>query len=161
VKLTLLFLALSAAARADFSDDQVPATPDVLARIVSAADRYGSPLRSLATKDEPTVYYLRRAEYIGQVEAPSGPVHIARLFFIRSGVRGQQTPPARGHTFIAFLDREFAIRTHWTVDYTLGQLSVSESKLLLDDKELFDFARPPASSHVAADGAIHPTPQWK
>jgi hypothetical protein len=60
-----------------------------------------------------------------------------------------------------FLDREFAIRGHWTVDHTLGQLSVSGSKLLLDEKDLLDFAHPPVSGHVEVDGSIQPTPQWR
>ena len=161
MKRTLLFLVLSVVARADFSDDQLPAAPDILARVISAAERNGTPLRSIATKDEPTVYYLRSAEYIGQVEAPFGSVHIARLFYIRSGVRGQQTPPPRGHTFIVFLDWTFTIRDFWTVDYDFGRLSVSGTKLLLDDKHFFDYARIPEHyAELPHNGYPHP-PTWK
>jgi len=158
----ILALAFSAsAAMADFADDAVPTTPDILSRIIAGAQRSGGPLHSKATKGERTVYYLRSAEYVGECSAPFGPVHVARLFFIRSGVRGQATPPPRGHTFILFLDAEFAVRGRWDVDFTLGRLGVSGSKLLLDDKELFDYAHLPASGSVAADGNVHGIPQWK
>src|SRR5688572_7906116 len=100
MKRASLFLALTGAAYGVFSEDRVPAAPDVLTRIIGGAERSGDPLRSEATKDESTVYYLRSAEYIGECTAPFGRVHIARLFFIRSGFRGQTTPPPRGHNFI-------------------------------------------------------------
>ena len=159
---TILALVFSASvAMADFGDDAVPATPDILSRIIASAERSGGRLHSEATKGERTVYYLRSAEYVGECAAPFGHVHIARLFFIRSGVRGQATPPPRGHTFIVFLDHEFAVRGRWDVDFTLGRLGISGSKLLLDDKELFDFAHPPASGRIGADGSIHEVPQWK
>ena len=157
--LTLVFSA--SVALADFADDAVPASPDILSRIIAGAERSGGPLQSDNTKEERTVYYLRSAEYVGECAAPFGPVHVARLFFIRSGVRGQATPPPRGHTFIVFLDREFVVRGRWDVDFTLGRLGVSGTKLLLDNKELFDFAHPPASGQVAADGSIVEVPQWK
>jgi hypothetical protein len=155
----LLFSA--SVAFADFGEDAVPVVPDILGRIISSADRSGAPLQSRTTNDEPSVYYLRSAEYVGECAAPFGPVHIARLFFIRSGVRGQATPPPRGHTFIVFLDREFVVRARWDVDFTLGRLGVSGSKLLLDDHELFDYAHPPASGSLAVDGSIQGIPQWK
>ena len=145
-------------ARADFADDQYVEQPDVLARITAAAEKDGSQFRS--STDGHISYYLRSAEYIGPCDAPFGRVHVARLFYIRSAPGGSKTP-ARGHTFIVFLDRDFNIRSHWTVDDTLGQLSVSGSKLLLDAKELVDFAHPPASGHVTADGAIQPVPRWE
>lgn len=155
-----LFFSASVA-MADFADNAVPAAPDILSRIIAGAERSGGPLHSEATKGEQTVYYLRSAEYVGECAAPFGPVHIARLFFIRSGVRGQATPPPRGHTFIVFLDREFAVRGRWDVDFSLGRLGVSGSRLLLDDKELFDYAHPPANGILAVDGSIQPIPQWK
>jgi hypothetical protein len=154
--LALLFSA--SVSLAGFSDDQYAEPPDVLSRIVAAAERSDSKLRSAT--DGNISYYLRRAEYIGSCEAPFGTVHIARLLYVRSAPKGSKSP-ARGHTFIVFLDRRFAIRSHWTVDFDLGQLSVSGSKLLLDDKALFDFAHPPASGQVAVDGAIQSVPQWK
>ena len=148
-------------ALADFAEDAVPAAPEILGRIIAGSDRSGEPLRSRTTKGEPTVYYLRSAEYVGECAAPFGPVHIARLFFIRSGVRGQATPPPRGHTFIVFLDREFAVRGRWDVDFTLGRLAVSGSKLFLEDKELFDYAHPPEGGSLAVDGSVQRVPQWK
>jgi hypothetical protein len=158
----ILALMLSASvAIADFGEDAVPAAPDILSRIISSVERSGEPLRSRATEGERTVYYLRNAEYVGECAAPFGPVHIARLFFVRSGVSGQATPPPRGHTFVVFLDREFAVRGRWDVDFTLGRLGVSGSKLLLEDKELFDYAHLPANGSVVADGVFHTIPRWE
>jgi len=154
----LALLYLASASFASFSDDQYAEQPDVLTRITAAAEKDGSQFRS--STDGNISYYLRSAEYIGPCEAPFGTVHVARLFYIRSAPKGSKSP-ARGHTFVVFLDRDFAIRSHWTVDHTLGRLSVNGSKLLLDRKELFDFANPPASGQAVADGAIQPTPQWK
>lgn len=153
---TLLFSA--SVALAGFSDDQYVEQPGVLARITAAAEKGDSRFHS--SNDGNISYYLRRAEYIGPCEAPFGTVHIARLFYVRSASKDSKSP-ARGHTFIVFLDRAFNIRSHWTVAHTLGQLSISGSKVLLDYKNLFDFAHPPASGQVAADGTIHSVPQWK
>jgi hypothetical protein len=154
--LALLFSA--SVSMAGFSDDQYAEQPDVIARIAAAAQKHGGSLSSSA--DGSISYYLRSAEYIGPCGAPFGTVHVARLFFIRSAPRGFKQP-ARGHTFVVFLDRDFAIRSFWTVDFTLGRLSVSDTKLLLDDKELFDYANLPASGHLAVDGAVQSIPQWK
>jgi hypothetical protein len=156
---SILALLISASVSwAEFSEDQYAEPPDVLSRITAATEREGSQFRS--SSDGHISYYLRRAEYIGSCEAPFGTVHIARLFYIRSAPKGSKSP-ARGHTFIVFLDREFAIRSHWTVDHTLGQLSVSGSKLSLDNEELFDYAHPPASGRLSVGGAVQPLPQWK
>ncbi len=156
---TLLALLLSASvAWADFSDDQYADPPDALSQIIAAAEGEQSQFRS--SSDGAISYYLRSAEYIGPCVAPFGPVHIARLFYIRSAPKGSKKP-ARGHTFIVFLDHEFKIRGHWKVGFTLGQLSVSGSKLLLDDKELLDYSQFPASGHIAADGAVLEVVQWK
>jgi len=156
--ITLGYLVQTVGTMAGFSDDQYAEQPDALSRIVAAAEKRSSPFRS--STDGDIAYYLRRAEYIGPCQAPFGTVHVARLFYIRSAPKGSKAP-ARGHTFIVFLDRDFSIRSHWTVDHTLGHLGVSGSKLLLDDNELIDFAHPPASGHVAVDGSIQPVPLWK
>ena len=156
--LALLFSA--SVSLADFSDDQY-AEPEILARITNAAQKHGDPLRS--STDGHVSYYLRSAEYVGSCEASFGTVHVARLFFIRSGPRQATISrfPARGHTFIVFLDRECAIRGYWSVEHTLGRLSVSGTKLLLDDKQLFDYASIPASGDILVDGAVQKPPQWK
>lgn len=158
IRAILALLVLTSVSMADFSDDQYAAQPDVIARIAAAAQKFGDPLRS--SIDGNISYYLSSAEYIGPCHAPFGTVHVARLFFIRSAPRGTKLP-ARGHTFIVFLDRKFVIRSYWTVDYTLGRLSVSGTKLMLDDELLFDYASLPASGHVSVDGAVQQPPQWK
>ncbi len=143
---------------ADFSDDQYAEQPDVIARIAAAAQKHGDPLRS--STDGKISYYLRNAEYIGPCQAPFGTVHVARLFYIHSAPRGSKVP-ARGLTFIAFLDRKFAIRSFWSVEFTLGRLSVSGTKLLLDGEELFDYAHPPEDGTIIVDGSVQHPPQWK
>jgi hypothetical protein len=152
----LLFLA--SVSWADFAEDQYAAQPDVLSRIVTAAGRGGAPFRSFT--DGLISYSLRRAEYIGPCVAPFGTVHVARLFYVRSAPKGSRNP-ARGRTFIVFLDREFAIRGYWTVDPTLGQFSVSGSRLLLDGNEIFDYAHPPAGGSVTVDGDVQAIPRWR
>lgn len=153
-----LFLAFAAAARADFSTDGVPVAPDVLARIIAGAQRSGEPLQSKSTKGEPTVYYLRSAEYIGECVAPFDTVHIARLFFIRSGVRGQLTPPPRGHTFLVFYDSDFRVRGHWSDPE--GPHRIEGTKLLEGDKVIFDYANLPKHIDEVQGQWPHP-PIWK
>ena len=108
-RLILALLFSVSTSMADFSDSQYAEHPEILALITAAAQKHGDPLRSSA--DGSTSYYLRSAEYIGPCEALFGTVHVARLFFTRSGPRDPTISrfPASGHTFIVFLDREFAI----------------------------------------------------
>jgi hypothetical protein len=158
LKSIVLLLGTVALANADFSNDAVPVVPDILTRIVAGAERSGEPLQSKATKGESTVFYLRRAEYIGECEAPFGTVHVAQLFFIRSGVRGQQTPPPRGHTFLVFYDSDFRVRGYWREEG--DSYSVVGSKLLLDGKVIFDYANPTKHTAVPPGQWPHP-PIWE
>jgi len=159
MKSLFLFLVFATAARADFSDDQVPAAPDILARLIEGAEKFGSPLRFRTSEAERTVYYLRSAAYVGECAAPFGKVHIARLFFVRSGVPEQETPPARGHGFLVFYDSDFRVRGIWRA--VEGQFSVRGTRLFEGERELFDYARLPA--HRAGDGSgEYPRPPvWK
>lgn len=154
----LIFVGIAAIAHADFSTDGMPAAPDVLTRILAGAESSGEPLQSKATTGEATVYYLRSAEYIGECVAPFGTVHIAQLFFIRSGVRGQQTPPPRGHTFLVFYDADFKVRGYWRDPG--GPFTVDGSKLIEGDKELFDYAKLPKHIDEVHGQWPHP-PTWK
>lgn len=153
----ILLFAITTAAHADFSNDGVPATPDILTRIIVGAERSGEPLQSKATKGESDVYYLRSAKYIGECIAPFGTVHIAQLLFIRSGVRGQQTPP-RGHAFLVFYDSDFRVRGYWREPG--GPYRVDGSKLLEGDRELFDYANLPKNIDEVHGTWPHP-PIWK
>ena len=157
LKTIILLLGIGGFANADFANDGVPGAPDILTRIVAGAERSGEPLQSKATEGESTVFYLRRAEYIGECETPFGTVHLAQLFYIRSGVRGQQTPPPRGHTFLVFYDSEFRIRGYWR-DHG-DTYSVDGSKLLLDRKVIFDYTNPTKHTTVPPGQWPHP-PIW-
>lgn len=151
VKVIILLHGIARLARADFSNDGVPVSPDILPRIIAGAERSGDPLQSKAIKGEDTIYYLRRAEYIGECVAPFGTVHIAQLFYVRSGIRGQQTPPPRGHSFLVFYDSDFRVHGYWRDPG--GPYEVNGSKLLFDGKVIFDYANP--SKHTA-----FPPGQW-
>jgi len=155
----LLFTACASVAQADFSNDAVPVCPDVLARIISGAEQSGDPLCSHLTEGASTVYYLRGAEYVGECQAPFGKVHIAQLFFVRSGVQGQITPPPRGHGFLVFYDAEFRVRRFWAD--VEGRFSLQGTKLFQDDKELFDYARLPGGLEENAVGGYPQPPVWK
>jgi len=144
-------------ANADFSNDGVPVAPDILTRIVAGAERSGEPLHSKATEGVSTVFYLRRAEYIGECEASFGTVQLAQLFYVRTGVHGQQTPPPRGHTFLVFYDSEFRVRGYWCEQG--DTYSVKGSKLLLDGKVIFDYTNPAKHSAVPPGQWPHP-PIW-
>ena len=154
----LLVFGTALIAHADFSTDGVPDKPDILTRIIAGAEGSGGPLQSKVAEGGSTVYYLRRAEYIGECVASFGKVHIAQLFFIRSGVRGQQTPPPRGHTFLVFYDPHFKVRGYWSD--AEGTFHVDGSKLLQDDQELFDYANLPKNIEEMHGAFPHP-PIWK
>jgi hypothetical protein len=154
----LIILGIVASAHADFSTDGVPVTQDILKQIIAGAETSGEPLQSKTTKGDATIYYLRSAEYIGECVAPFGKVHIAQLFFIRLGIRGQQTPPPRGHTFLVFYDADFKVRGYWRDPG--GPFKVDGSKLIEGDKELFDYAKLPKEIDEVQGQWPHP-PVWK
>lgn len=153
-----LFFGIASVAYADFSNDGVPVSQDVLTRVIAGAERSGEPLQSGVTKAESTVFYLRRAEYVGECAAPFGTVHVAQLFYIRSGVRGNQTPPPRGHSFLVFYDSEFRVRGYWRDQG--DTYSVDGSKLLLDGEVIFDYANPTMHTAVPPGQWPHP-PIWE
>ena len=136
---TVLLLAfLATTARAEFSDDQFPEFPDILPRIIAAAQTHSEPFASAVSEN--TAYYLKSAEYIGSCAASFGRVHAARLFYIRSAVKGAKYPVPRGHTFIVFLDATLWVRVSWSVDASLGRLGFDGTKFQLNSTTLFDFA---------------------
>jgi hypothetical protein len=157
MKRALLLFVLASAARAEFSDDQFPQQPDILARLIASAQASGGSLASSASEN--TAYYLRRAEYIGSCEAPFGRVHAVEFFFTRSTAKGSKSP-VRGHTFVLFFDVSLKLRTRWDLDMPLPGLAFEHTKLLLGEDTLFDFARPPASGAVIVGGKPQEVPRW-
>ncbi len=161
----LAMLLLSAVvARADFADDQYTDYPDVLLRIVTAAQNYKG-LKS--STDGETALYLRRAEYIGPLIAPFGTVHVARLSFTRSATVDSKLP-ARGFTYIVFLDQDFKIRTIWTIDVPDESLSVSGTRLMRGNEIVMDYNGLPdhagavqGQDTVLYDDKPQPIPRWK
>jgi hypothetical protein len=158
MKIALLFLLLLTSAHAEFSDDQFPQSPGILSRIIAAAQAYGDPLSSRS--EDKMAYYLRSAEYIGSCEAPFGRVHAARLFYIHSAPQSTKLP-ARGHTYIVFLDASLHVRGNWEVDAGSGHFSFKGTKFCLDNTVLFDYAHLPERAGVVMDGQPVSIPRWK
>ena len=144
-------------ARAEFSDDQFPQQPDILARLISAAQASGDPLASRV--QDGFTYYLRRAEYIGSCQAPFGSVHAAQFFYVRSARQGSKLP-ARGHTFVLFFDASFQLRASWDLDEPLSDFAFEGTKLRLGEQTLFDFVSPPKAGTVIIDGKPQTVPSW-
>jgi len=160
VRVTLFLFVCLPVVSADFSDDQFSQQPDILSRIIAAAQKYDEPGASLRShRSENTTYYLRRAEYVGACEASFGTVHVARLFYIRSAPRGTSLP-ARGHTFILFLDAELQIRATWRVESDLGRLSISGTRFLLDGTPLLDYSALPVGNAIVVNGKLQEVPKW-
>ncbi len=168
VNRAILYLALLSIARADFSDDRVPASPDILSCVIAAADRHGDPLRSHG--DALSAYYLCSARYVGECRASFGIVHLAVLGFTRSAERGSRHP-ARGHSFVVFLDESLAVRSFWRTDFDDAALSLRDgSKIYYGGQPTFDYANLPKptklpnedseSPHVVIDGQLFVIPTW-
>jgi len=155
IMLVALFLT-TALVRADFASDQYTDHPDVLLRIVSAAEQNA---RLKSNETESTVFYLRKAEYVGPLNAPFGTVYVAQLFYVRSAPQGSKLP-ARGHTFVAFLDDKFKIRVYWEIDGPDEPLSVAGGNLMKGKEVVFDYAHLPKSGKVTFDGKVQGVPQW-
>ena len=157
VRVTFVYLAFLSIARAQFSDDQVPASPDILVRIISALDASGSPLRS--TGDGQSAYYLRSARYVGECAAPFGVVHVVQVAFTRSAQRGAKHP-SRGHQFVVFLDRSLRVRTVWR-SRASAIFDFRGTALILDGVRILDFSAPPAGDTLIVDGEVQSVPRWK
>jgi hypothetical protein len=166
--LPMLFIAT--AARGAFSDNQFISTPHILLQLITAAEQHGDPFKPAVRHDgiETYAYYLKEVRYVGNCRAPFGPVHVATFFFIRSGLKdGGETPPAHGHSFVAFFDGTPRLRRYWSVDLPiegLWRMRFEGSVLLMDEQPVFDFAHtkiPVDGSHeIIFDGKQQPMPIW-
>ncbi len=157
VGIVVLCIAVLASVHAEFSDDQFPQQPDILARLISAAQVSGDPLAS--DVQDGFAYYLRRAEYIGSCQAPFGRIHAAQFFYIRPARQGSSLP-ARGHAFVIFFDASFRVRASWSLDKPLSGFTFDGTKFSLGEKTLFDFASLPKTGTVAIDGKPQIVPAW-
>jgi hypothetical protein len=150
-----LLLMMAAVCRADFANDQNVDQSDILLRIITSAGKD----KRFTSRAGDEALYLRKAEYIGPLNAPFGTVHVAQLFYIRPSPHGSKSP-ARGHTFIVFLDEHFKIRSYWTPDLP-ENLSVAGNKLLLDGAVVLDYSHVPEHGQIVVDGKVEGLPQWK
>jgi hypothetical protein len=169
----LALLVIATAARGEYSDNQFVSSPDLLPRLIAAAEKYGDPFKPGIRDHEgrPYAYYLKEATYVGNCHAPFGQVHVVSFFFIRSGMKdGGPTPPSHGHSFVAFFDGTLRLRRYWPVDLPIqGRLRFEGSTLLLDEKAIFDFARGEKQEgvgvidgqpHLVVDGKPQIVPTW-
>jgi hypothetical protein len=151
---------------ADFSDNWFPESPDIISRIISAADKSdNSDFQSHIIKDggHTYAYYLKSMNYVGSCKTSFGQVHAAEMFFIRSGYKNGQMPPPRGHPFIVFTDESYKIRDYWRLDMPLmgRRLAFEGTKFFLDDTLLFDYSDLPETNLIIVDGKLHEIPLWK
>jgi hypothetical protein len=157
MKIMLLAVFCSiAVARADFASDQYTDHPDVLLRIVTAAEN--DPHLKSAIADT-TVLYLRKAEYIGSIKTSFDTVHVAQMFYIRSAPRDTKLP-SRGHTYIVFLDDNFKIRNYWSIDLPDESLVVNETKLISGKTVVLDYEHLPKNGEVIFDDKVFGVPKW-
>jgi hypothetical protein len=160
----VIFILFTVLARADFVNDSYTDHPDILSRIVVAAE---SDEQLKSSGDNEFALYLRRAEYIGPLNAPFGVIHVARLCYIRSSRRGSKEP-ARGHNYVVFLDQTFKIRTCWPVDSPDDLLYVDGTKLICGKDVVMDYSRLPnhpvgstlPQGTILFDNKVLPIPEW-
>lgn len=160
MKTTLLLFLLSVLrCFADFSDDQFPERADILPRIITAAKERGYPLA--AKRRAHDAYYLRSAEYVGALQAPFGTVHVARLNFTWAQKNRREGGLPMNLAFLVFLDRDLDIRVRWNIPVTLGRLSTNGTKLMLDDRALFDYAHFNSNDPIRIETGVQFIPRWK
>lgn len=88
--------------------------PDVLKRMVVAAESSGIGGLKSKAGDSRDTYHLRDAHYLGHVIRDGKTYTIGWLFYVRSSPDGRETPPARGHDFIVMFGQDFQIVAHVT-----------------------------------------------
>ena len=143
--LALLTLCVALSARAaEWSDNEFPQTPLILSRLIEGAEANPQLHSEVFFNDgQRSALYLAGARYIGCCDAPFGRVHVALLFYIRSG--GQDTKQmARGRTHLVFYDKEFKARRIWEVDMPDEKFFFEKKALHYkpdegEDRILFDY----------------------
>ena len=142
--LALPLSSLSHGADARYPQDE----PKILLKIVTALENSGiEELDSNKTpgEGENTTYHLCSADFLGVVERNGGKFTIALAFYRRSSPPDGETPPARGHSFIVVLDKDWKVVGHGRPDvdggiYMLGDKLYSKKRGELEGKEVADFA---------------------
>ena len=153
--LTMTMLAVTCV-RADFANDGYTDTPDILLRIVTAATSESAFKPHL---EDGVALYLRSAKYVGPLEAPFGTIHVAYLFYVRSAPKDSKAP-ARSHSYVVFLDRDFKIRAYWPADLPNEDISVRNNKLWEGNDLILDYSHLPSQDSVIFDGQPRAIPKW-
>jgi len=152
--LAIWFAAIQA--DADFYNDGYTDHPDVLTRIVAAAQ---SSDRFKSYEKDGIVLYLSSAKYVGPLKASFGTIHVAYLFYIRSSLQGAKDP-AHGHSYLVFLDQDFKIRAYWPASLPNEDISVRDNGLWEGNDLIFDYSNLPSHNSVIFDGQPREIPKW-
>ena len=83
--------------------------PDVLLKVVQAAQSSKAEALVSQRGDSSDTYHLRDAHYLGYIMRDGKSYTVAWLFYVRSRPEGREKPLARGHDFIVILDPDFKI----------------------------------------------------
>lgn len=102
--------------------------------------------------------FIKSAEYIGSCESPFGPIHIARLFFVRPA--STDTGSHRGRVVLGFFDSSPSLKARWELDSRDGEFELVGTKLRFNGKDLLDFSALPDAANVIVDGKPMAVPRW-
>jgi hypothetical protein len=86
---------------------------------------------------ENDTYHLRSIEYLGYVERDKEKFFIASVGFIRSSPFGQDTPVARGHSFMVVFRPDFTIAASSRAE--ISGYHISGNRLMSGEKVVVDF----------------------
>lgn len=114
--------------------------PKAVLKMVEALESSGrGQLNSYKTKVERKAYswHLRSISYLGTVERGKEKFFIAATHYIRSSFGGQQTPPARGHSYIVIFRSDFTIAA--SAEEDVSDCGMEGNKLYRDGKVVIDF----------------------
>jgi hypothetical protein len=80
---------------------------------------------------------------------------------LTSGAVWRPELPPSNLAFVLFLGRDLDIRIRWNLPPTLGRLSTSGTKLMLENASLFDYADFKPNDYVRIETGVQTIPQWK
>jgi hypothetical protein len=112
--------------------------PKTLLKMVESlekSDRFASSADTSGGKR--TTYHLRSIGYLGTIERAKEKFLIAAVGFIRSSIAGQETPVARGHSFVVVFRPDFSIAA--TAYESIADCHMSGNRLCRGKDVVIDF----------------------
>jgi hypothetical protein len=115
------------------------ADPKTLLKMVEGLEKSGDSqfTSSKPPEEDGITYHLSSIEFIGSVERGKERFLIASAFYIRSRNPGQDTPPARGHSFMVVFRPDFSIAAASRAD--ISGCHMDGNRLMGEDGVLADF----------------------